>query len=234
MDMSGPRTSSPATRDDSTVDSEPLAEACDEGPEPVSMKEAEDQGPGSFSSSAIMDSPPSNPSRGSPHDAHYDGPPPAPGPARRPPPRRACTGPRRSGPHVPPTPRDDGPPRPAPSPLPAAATGGQRWPPAAGKTAMPLETVALSVAPPQRVWVWTPLAPPTDSHSAELKILSVYGKGEGPLAVDGHDTLFTASEVEALNSLSADHSAAKSLERAEQLVCHGELSVQHKRVDQRA
>ncbi|CAL8390535.1 unnamed protein product [Boreogadus saida] len=42
------------------------------------------------------------------------------------------------------------------------------------------------------------------SHSGELRILSVYGKGEGPLAVDGHDTLFTVSEVEALNSLSAD------------------------------
>ncbi|XP_056441103.1 uncharacterized protein LOC130378349 [Gadus chalcogrammus] len=64
------------------------------------------------------------------------------------------------------------------------------------------------------------------SHSRELRILSVYGKGEGPLAVGGHDTLFTASEVEALNSLSADHSAAKSLERGERLVCHEELSVQ--------
>ncbi|CAL8284337.1 unnamed protein product [Gadus morhua 'NCC'] len=64
------------------------------------------------------------------------------------------------------------------------------------------------------------------SHSEELKILSVYGKGEGPLAVDGHDTLSTASEVEALNSLSADHSVAKSLERGERLVCHEELSVQ--------
>ncbi|CAL8397327.1 unnamed protein product [Boreogadus saida] len=64
------------------------------------------------------------------------------------------------------------------------------------------------------------------SHGGELKILSVYGKGEGPLAVDGHDTLFTASEVEALNSLSADHSAAKSLERGERLVCREELSVQ--------
>ncbi|XP_056443471.1 uncharacterized protein LOC130380325 [Gadus chalcogrammus] len=63
-------------------------------------------------------------------------------------------------------------------------------------------------------------------YSEELKILSVYGKGEGPLAVDGHDTLFTASEVEALNSLSADQSAAKSLERGERLVCHEELSVQ--------
>ena len=64
------------------------------------------------------------------------------------------------------------------------------------------------------------------SSSEELKILSVYGKGEGPLAEDGHDTLFTASEVEALNSLSADHSAAKSLERGERLVCREELSVQ--------
>ncbi|CAL8390198.1 unnamed protein product [Boreogadus saida] len=71
---------------------------------------------------------------------------------------------------------------------------------------------------------------PGSSHvsslSEELKILSVHGKGEGPLAGDGHDTLFTASEVEALNSLSADHSVAKSLERGERLVCHEELSVQ--------
>ena len=64
------------------------------------------------------------------------------------------------------------------------------------------------------------------SHSEELKILSVYGKGEGPLAEDGHDTLFTASEVEALNSLSVDHSVAKSLERGARLVCLEELSVQ--------
>ncbi|CAL8389906.1 unnamed protein product [Boreogadus saida] len=63
-------------------------------------------------------------------------------------------------------------------------------------------------------------------HSEELKILSVYGKGEGPLAVDGHDTLFTASEVEDLNVLSVDHSVAKSLERGERLVRHEELSVQ--------
>ncbi|CAL8407010.1 unnamed protein product [Arctogadus glacialis] len=69
------------------------------------------------------------------------------------------------------------------------------------------------------------------SHSEELKILSVYGKGEGPLAVDGHDTLFTASEVKALNSLSADHSAAKSLERGERLVCREELSVQRQNPD---
>ncbi|CAL8234411.1 unnamed protein product, partial [Boreogadus saida] len=69
------------------------------------------------------------------------------------------------------------------------------------------------------------------SHSEELKILSVYGKGEGPLAVDGHDTLFTASEVESLNSLSADQSVAKSLERGERLVCREELSVQQQTPD---
>ncbi|CAL8250194.1 unnamed protein product [Boreogadus saida] len=64
------------------------------------------------------------------------------------------------------------------------------------------------------------------NHNRELKILSVYGKGEGPLAVDGHDTLFTASEREALNSLSADHCVAQSLDRGERLVCRVELSVQ--------
>ena len=63
-------------------------------------------------------------------------------------------------------------------------------------------------------------------HREELKILIIHEKGEGRLAIDGHDTLFTASEVEALNSLSADHSAAKSLERGERLVCREELSVQ--------
>ena len=31
----------------------------------------------------------------------------------------------------------------------------------------------------------------------ELKILSVYGKGEGPLAAGGNDTLFTTVKVEA-------------------------------------
>ncbi|XP_030236466.1 uncharacterized protein LOC115560927 isoform X4 [Gadus morhua] len=63
-------------------------------------------------------------------------------------------------------------------------------------------------------------------HNGELRILSVYGKGEGPLAVDGHNTLFTASEVEALNSLSADHSVATSLDRGDRLVRHEEPSVQ--------
>jgi hypothetical protein len=64
------------------------------------------------------------------------------------------------------------------------------------------------------------------SHSEELRILSVHGKGEGPLALVGHDTLFTASKREALNSLSADHSVVKSLERGEQLVHREELTVQ--------
>ncbi|CAL8277300.1 unnamed protein product [Arctogadus glacialis] len=64
------------------------------------------------------------------------------------------------------------------------------------------------------------------SHSDELRILSVYGKGEGPLALDGYDTLFTASKREALNSLSADHRGVKGLECGEQLVRHEELTVQ--------
>ena len=63
-------------------------------------------------------------------------------------------------------------------------------------------------------------------HSEELRILSADGKGEGPLAAEGHDLLFTASEVEALSSLSADQSVTTSLERGERLVRHEELTVQ--------
>ncbi|CAL8315702.1 unnamed protein product [Arctogadus glacialis] len=62
------------------------------------------------------------------------------------------------------------------------------------------------------------------SHSGELRILSVYGQGEGPLAVDVHNTLFAASELEALSSLSADHSVAKSLNCSVRLVCLEELT----------
>ncbi|CAL8406970.1 unnamed protein product [Arctogadus glacialis] len=62
------------------------------------------------------------------------------------------------------------------------------------------------------------------SHSGELRILSVYGQGEGPLAVDGHDTLFAASEPEALRSLSTDHSVAKSLNCSVRLVRLEELT----------
>jgi KRAB domain-containing zinc finger protein len=62
------------------------------------------------------------------------------------------------------------------------------------------------------------------SHSEELRILSVAGKGEAPLAVDGHDTLFSASDLEARISLPADHSVAKSLERGEWLVHLEELT----------
>ncbi|CAL8406997.1 unnamed protein product [Arctogadus glacialis] len=62
------------------------------------------------------------------------------------------------------------------------------------------------------------------SHSGELRILSVYGQGEGPLAVDGHDTLFAASELEALSSLSADHIVAKSLNCSVRLVRLEELT----------
>ncbi|CAL8330418.1 unnamed protein product [Gadus morhua 'NCC'] len=50
---------------------------------------------------------------------------------------------------------------------------------------------------------------PGSSHMSSLngeqRILSVHVEGEGPLAVNGHDTRFTASELEALSSLSADH-----------------------------
>ena len=62
------------------------------------------------------------------------------------------------------------------------------------------------------------------SHNEELRILNVYGKGVGPLALDGYDTL--VSELEALNSLSADHSVVKSLECGEQLVRREELTGQ--------
>ncbi|CAL8330405.1 unnamed protein product [Gadus morhua 'NCC'] len=44
------------------------------------------------------------------------------------------------------------------------------------------------------------------SSHGDLRILSVHGQGEGPLAVDANDTLFTVSELEALSSLSPDHS----------------------------
>jgi hypothetical protein len=64
------------------------------------------------------------------------------------------------------------------------------------------------------------------SHSEELRILSVYGKGEGPLALHGHDALFTASEPEALSSLSTEHSVVKSLERGERLVRREKLTGQ--------
>ncbi|CAL8266964.1 unnamed protein product [Boreogadus saida] len=64
------------------------------------------------------------------------------------------------------------------------------------------------------------------SFNGELRILSVHGQGEGPLAVDGQDTLFTASELEALSSLSADHSLAKSLDCGEWLIHHKGRTVQ--------
>ena len=60
----------------------------------------------------------------------------------------------------------------------------------------------------------------------ELRILSVHGQGEGPLVVDGHDTLFTAAKLEALSSLSVDHCMAKSLDCGERLVCREERTVQ--------
>ena len=58
----------------------------------------------------------------------------------------------------------------------------------------------------ERLHVDAPGSSHMSSHNGDLRILSVHGQGEGPLAVDGHDTLFTASELEALSSLSPDHS----------------------------
>ncbi|CAL8398202.1 unnamed protein product [Boreogadus saida] len=62
------------------------------------------------------------------------------------------------------------------------------------------------------------------SNNRELRILSVYGNGEGPLTGDDHDNLFTSFKPEALSSLSVEHSVAKSLERGEQLVHREELT----------
>ncbi|XP_059912900.1 zinc finger protein 112-like isoform X1 [Gadus macrocephalus] len=64
------------------------------------------------------------------------------------------------------------------------------------------------------------------SQNAELRILSVHGQGGGQLVLEGHDTLFTSSEVEALNSLSADCNVAKSLDCGERMDCRKELAVQ--------
>ena len=64
------------------------------------------------------------------------------------------------------------------------------------------------------------------SHSGELRILSVHGQGEGPMAVDGHDTLFTVYKHKVWSSLSVDHSVAKSLDCGERLVCREERTVQ--------
>ena len=69
----------------------------------------------------------------------------------------------------------------------------------------------------------TPGSSHMSRHNRELRILSVHGRGEGPLAVDGHDTLVKASKLEALT---ADHSDAKSLERSEGLGVCEELTGQ--------
>jgi hypothetical protein len=62
------------------------------------------------------------------------------------------------------------------------------------------------------------------SHDGELRNLRAHGQGEGLLVVEDHDTLSAASELEALSSLCADHSVAKSLECNERLVHLEELT----------
>ena len=58
------------------------------------------------------------------------------------------------------------------------------------------------------------------SHNEELRILNVYGRGEGPLALDGNDALFTASKLETLNSLSADHREELTVQVGNHLLIH--------------
>ncbi|XP_030217420.1 zinc finger protein 25-like [Gadus morhua] len=81
-------------------------------------------------------------------------------------------------------------------------------------------------APTDGLHVDAPGSSHLSSHSEELRLLSVHGKGGGPLALHGHDTLFTASEPEALSSLSTEHGVVKSLERGKQLVRREELTGQ--------
>ena len=81
-------------------------------------------------------------------------------------------------------------------------------------------------APSDGLHVDAPGSSHLSSHSEELRLLSVHGKGGGPLALHGHDTLFTASEPEARSSLSTEHGVVKSLERGEQLVRREELTGQ--------
>ncbi|CAL8279265.1 unnamed protein product [Arctogadus glacialis] len=75
-----------------------------------------------------------------------------------------------------------------------------------------------------------PVDAPGSSHvssqNAELRILSVHAQWGGQLVVEGHDSLFTAAEVESLNSLSADCSVAQSLDCGERLDCRKQLAVQ--------
>ncbi|XP_030237412.1 zinc finger protein 112 isoform X2 [Gadus morhua] len=99
------------------------------------------------------------------------------------------------------------------------------------KTVMTFKTAAHSAAPPQSLYVDALGSSHMASHSEELRILGVYGKGEGPMALDGHDTLFKASEMEALNSLSADHSKTTGLELGDRLFRREELSVQQQTPD---
>ncbi|XP_056449702.1 zinc finger protein 583-like isoform X2 [Gadus chalcogrammus] len=78
-----------------------------------------------------------------------------------------------------------------------------------------------SAAASEFLHVVAPSSSHVSSQNAELRILSVRG-----LAVEGHETLFNVSELEALNSLSADCSVAKSLDCGERLDCRKELAVQ--------
>ena len=85
-----------------------------------------------------------------------------------------------------------------------------------------------SGATPEILQVDAPGSSSLSSENTELRILSVHGQGGRQLVAEGHDTLFTASELEALNSLSVDYSGAKSLDCGGRLDCRKELDVQLK------
>ncbi|CAL8279240.1 unnamed protein product [Arctogadus glacialis] len=88
------------------------------------------------------------------------------------------------------------------------------------------DRISQSGATLESLHVDAPGSSHVSSQNAELRILSVHRQGGGQLVVEGHDTLFTASELEALNSLSAHNSVAKSLDCGEWLDCRKELAVQ--------
>ncbi|XP_030215982.1 zinc finger protein 112 isoform X3 [Gadus morhua] len=88
------------------------------------------------------------------------------------------------------------------------------------------DRISQSGATLESLHVDAPGSSHVSSQNTELRILSVHRQGGGQLVVEGHDTLFTASELEALNSLSAHNSVAKSLDCGAWLDCRKELAVQ--------
>ncbi|CAL8261356.1 unnamed protein product [Gadus morhua 'NCC'] len=108
------------------------------------------------------------------------------------------------------------------------------WCPGTGKDiektamALALHTAQRHLRVQESLHVDAPGSSHMSGHNGELRILSVYRKGEGPLALDGHDTLFAVCKLEALSSPSADHSVAKRLERGHERLVHLEEPSGHR------